>query len=188
MKRLLLWFAMGSLLAAQHLTEGAPHSRVRAIIYEDLQCSDCADFRNMLDTQLLPKYGSTVTFEHRDFPLPKHAWARLAAIAGRYFETINADLDVAWRRYCFQNMRAITTDNFKNRFAQFAKDNGQDENKALAALTDAKLAKQVEDDFQDGVARGIAHTPTVLVNGHPFIETFSFDEIGKTIDAELAAR
>ena len=67
------------LSAGQHLIEGAAKSPVRVLIYEDLQCPDCADFRQMMDTHLLPKYGATVTFEHRDFPLAKHAWARKAA-------------------------------------------------------------------------------------------------------------
>ena len=39
--------------------------------------------------------------------------------------------------------------------------------KAVASLNDARLAALVEEDYQDGVARGIAHTPTVLVNGRP---------------------
>jgi protein-disulfide isomerase len=44
----------------------------------------------------------------------------------------------------------------------------------------------VEKDYQDGVGRGIIHTPTVLVNGAPFVETFTFEEIAKGIDAALA--
>ena len=44
----------------------------------------------------------------------------------------------------------------------------------------------MEKDVQDGVARGIARTPTALVNGKPFIETFTFDEISKGIDQALA--
>ena len=41
--------------AADHLVEGKPDSEVRVLIYEDLQCSDCAVFRKMLDEKLLPR-------------------------------------------------------------------------------------------------------------------------------------
>ena len=78
--------AMSGKAAEQHLMEGAAQSTVEVLIYEDLQCPDCADFRTMLDQQLLPRYAATVRFEHRDFPLAKHAWARKAAIAARFFE------------------------------------------------------------------------------------------------------
>jgi protein-disulfide isomerase len=179
--------AMSAYPAAQHLTEGAAQSPVRVIIYEDLQCPDCADFRVMLDEKLLPRYETTVRFEHRDFPLAKHAWARKAAIAARFFEEAQPGLGLAYRKYSLAHLTEITADSFNARLAQFAKDHGVDPGKAVAALSDARLAALVEEDYQEGVARGIAHTPTVLVNGKPFVETFPVEDVIKAIDAELAA-
>ena len=179
--------AMPVFPATQHLIEGLAQSPVRVIVYEDLQCPDCADFRIMLDEKLLPRYASTVRFEHRDFPLAKHAWARKAAIAARFFEEAQPGLGLAYRKYAMAHLREITADNFNDRLSQFAKDHAVDPAKAVAALSDARLAALVEEDYQDGVARGIAHTPTVLVNGRPFVETFPVEDVAKAIDAELAA-
>ena len=179
--------AMPVFPATQHLIEGLAQSPVRVIVYEDLQCPDCADFRVMLDEKLLPRYASTVRFEHRDFPLAKHAWARKAAIAARFFEEAQPGLGLAYRKYAMAHLREITADNFNDRLSQFAKDHAVDPAKAVAALSDARLAALVEEDYQDGVARGIAHTPTVLVNGRPFVETFPVEDVAKAIDAELAA-
>ncbi len=173
--------------ADQHLMEGAAQSPVRVLIYEDLQCPDCADFRRMLDTQLLPRYSATVRFEHRDFPLAKHAWARRASIAARFFEETRPGLGLEYRKYTMGHQPEITAENFNERLSQFAKQHGVDPSKALAALADQRLADLVEKDFEEGTARGIAHTPTILVNGRPFIETFSFEEVAAAIDAELAA-
>jgi protein-disulfide isomerase len=190
MRRLLgaaILIAMSAYPAAQHLIEGATQSPVRVVIYEDLQCPDCADFRVMLDEKLLPRYASTVRFEHRDFPLAKHAWARKAAIAARFFEESKPGVGLAYRKYSLTNLREITADSFNDRLSQFAKDHGVDPAKAVASLDDARLAALVEEDYQEGVARGIAHTPTVLVNGRPFVETFAVEDVAKAIDAELAA-
>ncbi len=173
--------------AAQHLIEGASSSPVRVIIYEDLACSDCATFRAMLDQQLLPRYAAKVAFEHRDFPLAKHPWARKAAIAARYFEKTKPGLGIQSRQYFLANISDITVENFGERVAAFAARNGLDPAKALEALDDPALSQAVEKDYQDGLARGIAHTPTVLVNGIPFIETFAFDDVAKCIDGQLAA-
>jgi protein-disulfide isomerase len=178
---------MSAFPAAQHLIEGAAQSPVRVIIYEDLQCPDCADFRVMLDEKLLPRYAATVRFEHRDFPLAKHAWARKAAIAARFLEETQPGLGLAYRKYAMAHLREIKADNFNDRLSEFAKDHGVDPAKAVAALSDARLAGLVEEDYQEGVARGIAHTPTVLVNGRPFVETFPVEDVAKAIDAELAA-
>jgi protein-disulfide isomerase len=174
-----------ALAAPPRLVEGKPDSPVRVVIYEDLACSDCAVFRRMMDEHLLPKYGAKVAFEHRDFPLVKHPWARPAAIAGRFFEQTNAELAVRWRREVLNDRRKITPESLPDYLQAFAKRNGVDGAKALAALHDAQLQASVERDYQEGVARGIARTPTVLVNGEPYIETFALEEISKGIDAAL---
>src|SRR5580692_12246624 len=116
--------AMSAFPAAQHLIEGLAQSPVRVVIYEDLQCPDCADFRVMLDEKLLPRYAATVRFEHRDFPLAKHVWARKAAIAARFFEENQPGLGLAYRKYSLMNLRNITAHNFNDRLSEFAKAHG----------------------------------------------------------------
>jgi len=173
-------------LTAQVPSEGRVGSKVRVVIYEDLQCPDCAAFRVMLDKQLLPRYGDRVEFVHRDFPLAKHAWARTAAVAARFFAEKDPKLGLEYRRHTMATRRETNPANFNERLAAFARDHGIDPDDALAALSNPKFAEAVEKDYQDGVGRGIVHTPTALVNGTPFIETFTFEEIAKGIDTALA--
>jgi protein-disulfide isomerase len=175
-----------TLAAADRLVEGNPSSGVRVLIYEDLQCPDCAAFRSMMDEKLLPKYAARVAFEHRDFPLAKHAWARKAAIAARFFQEKDAALALEYRRKTMAGLREATADNFNQRLTDFARAKGIDPEAAVAALDNPVYAAAVEKDFQDGVARGIAKTPTALVNGEPFIETFTFEQISHAIEAALA--
>src|ERR1051326_2696359 len=174
--------------ADQPLVEGLTESKVRVLIYEDLQCPDCATFRRMLDEKLLPRYGERVAFVHRDFPLAKHAWARKAAIAARYFSGVKPELGLAYRRHIMASIQETRADNFNDKLSAFARDNGIDPAQAIAALDDRQLAMLVERDFQDGVARGVAKTPTVFVSGRPFIEHFSFEDISQSIDEALAGR
>jgi protein-disulfide isomerase len=176
-------FAMTAFAAV----EGNPKSPVRVIAYGSLQCPDCAAYRKMMDEQLLPKYGTRVAFEHCDFPLTKHKWARQAATAARYFDAIDNALGVEFRRWAMNNIANLTAETFEEKLGEWAKSHRTDLAKAIAALKDPTLAKAVEEDYQEGVARGVARTPTVFVNGEPFIETFTADEISKGIDAALAA-
>jgi protein-disulfide isomerase len=181
-------FAAISPGAVKPLIEGKADSAVRVVIWEDLQCSDCAAFRKMLDEKILPKYGGKVAFEHRDFPLPKHHWARQAAIAARYFHTVSPGLAVEWRRYAASHQGEITSENFREKLSAWAGAHGVDPAKLAAGLDDEALAAAVEADYQDGIARGIAHTPTVLVNGEPFIETFTFEEISQGIERAIGGK
>lgn len=167
--------------------EGSAQSPVHVSIYEDLQCPDCSHFRTMLDQQLLPRYGAAVRFEHRDFPLAKHAWARQAAIAARFFDEAKPGLGIEYRKFALANIRSIHPGNFDERVSEFAREHGADAAQAVASLHDKRLAALVESDYQEGVAQGISKTPTVLVNGQPFIETVAFEDIAKAIDAQLAA-
>jgi protein-disulfide isomerase len=171
--------------AADRSVEGNVNSSVRVVIYEDLQCPDCHTLRVMMDERLLPRYKDKVAFEHRDFPLGRHAWARPAAIAARHFDSITPELGVEFRRYALANLRQINAGNFPVRLAEFARSKGQDAAKASAALSDPSLGAAVEKDFQEGIARGVSRTPTVFVNGQPFIETFTFEQISGAIEATL---
>lgn len=172
--------------AGQPMIEGPARSAVHVLIFEDLQCSDCADFRHMMDDQLLPRYQTKVTFEHRDFPLAKHPLARKAAIASRALLEINAKLALDFRREMLATIGQATPANFNDRITAFATSHGVKPVRVLASLNDPKLNDLVEKDIKDGVARGVSKTPTVFVNGQPFIETFSFEEISKAIDVELS--
>jgi len=164
------------------LTEGNPQSAVRVIIYEDLQCPDCAEFARMLEKQILPKYGAKVAFEHHDFPLPKHAWARKATIASRYFESIDPKLAIEYRRATMGHQSEITPENFNEKLTQFVKAHNLDATKAMAAMKDPELAAGVDKDYREAVARGVGKTPTVLVDGEPFIESFTFKDIAASLD------
>lgn len=188
MKPTALLFAVAMCLTAQAPNvEGNANSPVRVIIYEDLQCPDCANFRHMMDRDLLPKYKATVAFEHRDFPLPKHNWARRAALAVKFFETVSPEVAIEFRKNTMAKQAQISDEGFKDYLSGFAKAHKVDPAKAIAALDDQTLIAEVEKGYREGIARGVAHTPTVLVDGEPFIESFPVADVMKAIDRELAA-
>jgi protein-disulfide isomerase len=186
MKTVLMLAMAATVLPAQdRWVEGNPASSVRVVIWEDLESPDCAAFRAMMDQTLLPRFQSTVAFEHRDFPLSKHPWARKAAIATRYFESINPAVALEFRRTTLANFREIPQERFDDHVQTFARAHQIDPAKALAALSDPALVAAVEKDYQEGVARGIAYTPTVFMNSEPFIEHFAVQDVIKSIEREL---
>ena len=176
------------LASDQPAIEGNPASTLRMIIYEDLACSDCDVFRQMMDTKILPRFGQKAAFEHRDFPLPKHPWARQAAVAARFFDSVKQGLGVEWRRYALAHLAEITAENILEKIAAWARQHNVDGARAVAALTDKSLQDAVERDYREGIARGVAHTPTVLVDDEPFIETFTYEEIAAALDRGVGAK
>ena len=49
------------------------------------------------------------------------------------------------------------------------------------------MAAAVEADYREGIAGGVAKTPTVFVNGEPFVEVFTVTAISKSIRAAIDA-
>lgn len=167
----------------QRQVEGNAASRIRVIIYEDLQCPDCAVFRKALDATLLPRYGAVVAFEHRDFPLPKHSWAKEAAVAARYLHDLDPGAAAEFRRWVQGRISEINARGFRAELSAFCRDKRLDSEKALAALMNDSYNRAVDAEFQEGVAAGIRRTPTVVVAGKSFVETIDVNELRKVLDA-----
>ena len=191
MRRLVYLVATATILMAapskMEILEGNPASPVRVLVFEDLQCSDCANLRKMLDEKVLPRYGGKVAFVHRDFPLSKHSWARPAAIAGRWVYEQNRESGILFRQQILAEQANITDlIGLKRWLLEFASRNKLNEQGILDSLKDPRLALAVDQDFQGGVARGISKTPTVLINGTTIVELVIFDDLARAIDSALA--
>lgn len=173
-------FAMRS-----EIVEGNASSPVRVVIYEDLQSADCDKLSNLLDTKILPRYGSRVAFVHRDFPLGKHDWARQAAVAGRWVYAQDSQLGITFRREILAEHDHITAERLKPWLREFASRNHLSEREIVDSLADPRLNAQVDQDYQSGVAKGISHAPTVIVGGQKLTDTILFEDLAKALDIEL---
>ena len=167
------------------LVEGNPNSPVKVMIYEDLQCGDCLALRTLLDEKILPRYASRVAFVHRDFPLPKHEWARAAALAGRWVSEKDRVLGVRFRREILSEHLHLKTDTIENWVRQFAIRNKLDTDGIVSAFTDARLIGLLEQDRQAAMARGVTKTPTMFIASQPFVEIIIYEEVARALDVEL---
>ena len=161
------------------LIEGNPAGAVRVVVFEDLQCGDCLRFRRMMDSALLSRFGDRVAFEHRDFPLPKHSWARAAAVAARRFADHSPATGIEFRRETLECLKQISAETLPEHIRAFAAAHGLD---PAAAAPNPVIEAAVEADYQMGVARGVAKTPTVFAGETPLIEVFTLEEISQAID------
>ncbi len=176
-----------SMLSSQFgpLTEGDPESPIRVVIYEDLQCKDCAWLRRKMDDVILPEFGANVAFEHHDFPLPKHDWAKEASMAARFFTTVGYGTAIAFRRILLSEIAIVTKESLPAWVREFAIDYGADPDAAVAAMSDPRIAAVIDADIQSGLARGVEKTPTVFIGGSVFVERVPLDEFSAAIAAAL---
>lgn len=90
---------MVKLMPSQYKLKGNPHAAVTLEVYSDYQCPDCVLFFRTVFPTLDAQYIKTskIRFLHRDFPLPRHQYAKLAARyanaagqIGKYDATVDA--------------------------------------------------------------------------------------------------
>jgi protein-disulfide isomerase len=184
--------ALGLILIGQRadaarldVMEGNPASQVKVLIYEDLQCADCARFEAMFEQKILPKYGSRVAFIHRDFPLGKHDWARPAAVAARWVYEQDKELGIQIRRELLSEQDHITPAKLNAWLIDFAARNHLDQKAIVDSLKDPRINALVDQDLQGAVARGLKNTPTVFVGGESFVETVVYEDVARALDIAL---
>jgi len=157
-------------------------SKVALLVFEDLQCPDCARAAPVLH-EAAQKYN--IPLVQYDFPLPMHNWSFEAAVNARYFDTKSKKLGDEYRLYIFKNQPQITKANLRGMTERFA-----DENKvALPFVVDPKgeLAAKVDADKQMGQRVGLDHTPTIYVvsdtvRGTPFVEVVDRSQLYQLIE------
>ena len=157
-------------------------SKVAIIVFEDLECPDCARAAPLLH-DAAKQYN--IPLVQRDFPLPMHPWSFDAAVNARFFDTKSAKLGDDYRSYIFQNQLQITRQNLRGMTERFA-----DEHKVALPFvmdTNGELAAKVKADYQLGQRIPLDHTPTIYivsdtVRGQPFIEVVDRTKLYQLIE------
>ncbi len=158
---------------------------VAIVVFEDLQCPDCARAHPLLKEAAATYKIPLVTY---DFPLPIHNWSFDAAVMARYFRSLSPKLEEEFRDLIFANQPAITPQNLRGMVEKFAAERGVQ----LPFVMDPRgdLERKVRADYQLGQATGIQHTPTIYVvsnsrRGAPFVEVVDRRQLFGLIDDML---
>jgi protein-disulfide isomerase len=160
-------------------------SKVAIIVFEDLECPDCARAAPLLH-EAAKQYN--IPLVQYDFPLPMHPWSFDAAVNARYFDTISKKLGDDYRLFIFSNQPTITKANLRGVTERFAADHKV----TLPFVIDpmGELSAKVKADAQLGQRVGLDHTPTIYVvsdtvRGRPFVEVVDRSQLYSIIDQAM---
>lgn len=157
-------------------------SKVAIVVFEDLECPQCARAAPLLH-EASKKYN--VPLVQRDFPLKQHPWSFEAAVNARYFDTLSSKLGDEYRLYVFQNQNYITKQNLRGITEKWA----QDHKVALPFVVDpsGELTAKVEADRSMGARIPLDHTPTIYIvtdtgRGPSVTEVSDLSQLYQTLD------
>jgi len=139
-------------------SKGSADAPVLMVEYGDYECPYSRRLQSTID-KVMARFPNKVRHVYKNFPLTFHKNARSAAKAalaagrqGKFWEM--HDL-------IYKNSRSLSEEKYK----EFAEKLGLDMDKFMKDYKSGEIARQVEQDFQEGQKIGVRSTPTVFLNG-----------------------
>jgi len=159
-------------------SKGPKSAPVQIVEFSDFQCPFCGRVVPTVK-QIEDKYGNKIHFAFRNFPLPFHQHAQLAAEAG---EAANAQ-GKFWEMHdkMFANQQALDRASLE----KYAGEIGLDVNKFKADLDSGKYKDAINKDVEYAKTVNVNGTPAFFINGHFINGAMPFEAFAQVIDAEL---
>ena len=165
--------------------QGPANAPVTLVEYSDLQCPMCARLHEMLETDVIPKYGDKLRVVFKEFPLTNiHDWALSGAIASACVYQIDPYKFATFRSLVFKNQEAFDANKARDLLLHYGAEAGVDNLKLASCLDSRASLPKVEANMREGEALGIASTPTSFINGRVFVGVTP-EDLYKLIDEAL---
>ncbi|HVZ87802.1 MAG TPA: thioredoxin domain-containing protein [Polyangia bacterium] len=160
--------------------KGPASAPVTVVAFSDFQCPFCGRAVPTV-RQLETDYAGKIRIAFKQFPLPFHDKAHLAAEAAL---AANAQ-GKFWQMHdkMFANQQALDRASLE----KYAQELGLDMAKFKAALDSGKYRDKVDAEDKEGAAAGVTGTPTFFINGTRLVGAQPAEAFKAVIDKELKA-
>lgn len=144
---------------------GSAQPKVTIVEFSDFQCPACKAAQPLVK-QLLQTYKDNVKFVYRNFPLPQHQYARLAALAAETAGSVGKYWEYHDKLFATQEeWSALKENEVVDRFVLFAEELKIPGELMQESLKSKTFEKTISQDVADGNALGVSSTPSFYVNG-----------------------
>ena len=157
---------------------GSKNAKVTIVEFSDFECPFCKKSQEV-NRQLRAKYGETIRWVFRDFPLPFHKKAMFAHIAvncaipqGKYWDYFNL---------LFDNSENLSRENV----ISLSKKAGLEQAAFQNCLKDKNVENEIQQDIAYARSIGVNSTPSFFINGYPLEGAMPIEKFSEIIDNEL---
>jgi len=161
--------------------KGPADARITIGEFSDFECPYCSKAALKVE-EILQAYPKDARLIYKNYPLPDHPHAKLAAAAALAAQ--NQDKFWPMHDKLFANGRKLSTETI----AGLAKDVGLDVGKFQADVQSAGVKQRLQKDIADGDKVDIQGTPTIFINGKRYNGALELVLIKPILDAELKSK
>lgn len=158
---------------------GPADAKVTVVLFSEAECSFCVKSHGVLK-ELQKTYGTRVRFVFKQFPLPRHAGARQAALAlhaangqGKFWDMLEAAFG-----------EPVSSEG--GLYDAQARRLGMDLQQYRRDVSAPATAAVIDADIAEGKRLGVQGVPAWYINGRQVQGHRPFETMQKFIDAELA--
>jgi len=158
--------------------QGNPAAKVTIVEFADYECPHCKHLQPVM-RQIVDEFHGDVRVYFKNYPLPQHTNARLAAeaaVAANKQGKFWTFQDKLWDKQDELSPAEIET---------LAKESGLDMTKFRADLASDAVKNRVQQDRQDGQALGLSATPTIYIDGREYTDPKDTESLREWIKEEL---
>ena len=153
---------------------GPASASVVLTVFSDFECPHCARFAATL-RRLHRNYGDALRIEYRNYPLPMHHNAELAARLGVCAERQGKFW--GFHDLVFEKQDQLTLETL----AEIADDAGVDARAAMTCASEPDVKQTIAADIAAGEKLGIEGTPAFVLNGEVTVGAVLYDELERRI-------
>lgn len=161
--------------------KGGADAKVTIVEYSDFQCPFCSK-ASVTIAELEKKYGKKLKVAFKNYPLPFHSQARLAAEAAQCANEQSPKLFWKMHDAMFADQTKLDHDSL----IATAKKIGVKEADFKSCLDATKHKAVIDNDMAEGQKLGIKSTPTFFINGKLVSGAQPVEVFTEVIDEELA--
>jgi protein-disulfide isomerase len=161
--------------------KGPANARITLVEFSDFECPYCSKAAAKVEA-ILQAYPSDARLVYKQYPLPDHPNARMAAEAALAANAQNK----FWLMHdkLFANSDKLSA----AKIAEIAKDAGLDMARFQADWKSGKFKAAVDKDIADGDKATVSGTPTIFINGKRYNGPLEMAVLKPLLDSELQVK
>ncbi|MBU0673206.1 MAG: DsbA family protein [Proteobacteria bacterium] len=161
-------------------SKGALDAKVTIVEFSEFQCPYCSRAAVTI-AEVLEKYGDQVRLIFKNFPLPSHEYARMAAEYGLCANDQSSEKFWKLHDIMFENQTLLA----ESTIPEFAEKAGLDMEILKSCIDSGRFKDKIDLDLADGNRAGVNSTPTFFINGIMVKGAQPLEEFSAIIDKTL---
>lgn len=183
-------FPVGKYVASPEVSQndikiGPDDAKVKVVEFTDFQCPFCKQQHQNVTNKMIAEYGDKIQYVFKNYPLPTHAQAQAASLAGLCANAQGKFAPYADKLFSTQDSWGKFKD-ATGTFKLYASQLGLNTAEFNKCLDEKQFSEKITQTLDEGRSFGIAGTPAMFIGSEFQNGLVKYEDLKKIIDEQLS--